>query len=730
MDGSRQPLSGEQTVCTFAWADLVGEIVEPFVSRDLEASVRHVLDPASAVRTVHWGRNYLYESVMGTDDGPRRVVVKQFRNQGWRRRLDRRLRGSKAERAWRAARALIAAGFCTPSPVLLAESTDAEGASYLVTAVLEPAHEVRQFFRRLNEGDREVSFPDVEPAAFLKRLGRFARAIHDAGFWYRDLSLGNILAHPSDEGRLDLCLVDCNRVRTGVRLGPWRRTRDICRLPVLDTAHRSAFLAGYWGGSPRRSDPRWWLYAASVRGYILKHQLKAMLRGGRGRHSPAPGGTHHAHIPPPSREAGFRDRSVWDPLSDQPHQHASRWQKAAIRSADAPSHLRDLALVAASLPALWRQYRRLVDARNAAPVRFTGVGLAVRPLSESPDAHLRALLETGVRRVLLRVHPWEVDHDAEEELARALRDHGVEVAISLPQNRELVRDPQRWRASVGEIGERFAPLASDFVVGHAVNRSKWGVWITSEYLTLFREAEAVLRPLPGVRLFGPAVIDFEFQLTLAYLRRRSLHLDGVASLLYVDRRGAPENRQLGLDTVGKVTLLRALCDVTGRPRIPSWVTEVNWPLWEGPHSPAGRAVSVDEETQADYLVRYYILALGTGLVDRVYWWRLTARGYGLTVLEPDGSLRRRPSHLALATLVRQLDGTTCLGPAPSPPGTFVYRFDSSEGPLEVAWSVASGARAELGFVPRRAIDRDGSGLRVEPRREVEVGPSPVYYWPE
>ena len=28
--------------------------------------------------------------------------------------------------------------------------------------------------------------------------------------------------------------------------------------------------------------------------------------------------------------------------------------------------------------------------------------------------------------------------------------------------------------------------------------------------------------------------------------------------------------------------------------------------------------------QADYLVRYYLLTLGTGLVERVFWWRLIA----------------------------------------------------------------------------------------------------------
>ena len=138
------------TVVPFAWDDVTGVVSASFQGPDLEPAARQVLDPASAVRTVYWGRNYLYEASFETPSGPRPVVVKQFRNQGWRRRLDRRLRGSKATRAWLAARALIEAGFDTPQPVLLAESTDAEGSSHLVTALLEPAYEIRQFFRHLN----------------------------------------------------------------------------------------------------------------------------------------------------------------------------------------------------------------------------------------------------------------------------------------------------------------------------------------------------------------------------------------------------------------------------------------------------------------------------------------------------------------------------------------------------------------------------------------------------
>ena len=141
-----------------------------------------------------------------------------------------------------------------------------------------------------------------------------------------------------------------------------------------------------------------------------------------------------------------------------------------------------------------------------------------------------------------------------------------------------------------------------------------------------------------------------------------LRFDGLASLLYVDRRGAPENRQLGFDTEGKVRLLAA---IAGTARLLAsgrqWIPEVNWPLREGPHSPAGKSVAVDEEAQADFLVRYFLLAGGSGRVERIDWWQLVAKGYGLCDPQPDGSLRERPSFRAMATLIRELAGTTCHG---------------------------------------------------------------------
>jgi tRNA A-37 threonylcarbamoyl transferase component Bud32 len=712
----------------FSGGGLHGEIARAHRPDDVAAEIERLIDPSAAVETVYWGRNYLYAAELRGASGVVQVVVKQFRNQGLRRELDKRLRGSRAERGWRVAKELVRSGILTPEPIALVESDRADGPSFFLARKLENAAEIRHFFRRLNSEPDPGPFPDVEPAIFLEDIGRLARRLHDAGIVYRDFSMGNVLAVETEKG-LDLYVVDFNRARIHQRPGAWRRTRDICRLPVLEPEHRESFLKGYWGEVPARWSFRWWFYGLSVNAYIAKHAVKNGLKGLRLWGTHVHRGGHHDHIPPAEEGAGKRDLSVWDHLSDQPHQHAGRWAKRWIRFTDSPHHLSELAVVAASGPKIWSRYRELERTLHKRPVPFEGIGVCARPHPDDPDAHLEALEDLGVRRVLIRLHPWETDHDDEEVLARALSERGFELVFALPQVRQLVVEPGRWRAAVAELGGRFSPYGKTFQIGQAVNRSKWGIWTRSEYVRLYCAAAEALRSIDGVELVGPAVIDFELQVTaaLANRRARGLDFDVLGSLLYVDRRGAPENRQLNFDTVDKVLLLKAIADTGRNTTGRSWITEVNWPLWEGPHSPAGKTVSVSEEVQADYLVRFYLLALGTGAMERVYWWRLVARGYGLIAPEPDGTLRRRPAWHAMKTLARQLEGTTFNGPIPGPEGVWLYRFQRNDREVVVAWSLEGGRTAELPGTVVRATSRDGAEMAVPDGGRIEVGPSPVYY---
>ena len=712
---------------SFELDDWIGVTADAYRPADLAAEIARLTDPATATETLHWGRNYLYAVETETGTGRREAVVKQFRNQGWSRRWKRKLAGSKAEKSWRAAWAVLAAGVPTPAPLAVIESRDPEGPSFYVCERLSDFFEARYFFRALHAGEVAEKFPRVDPPELLAAFGALARRLHDAGILYRDLSIGNLLVrYEGEPERPVVHLVDLNRASLGrprLRLSTWRRTRDVSRLPIIAPADREAFLSAYWQGPPgaRRAA----LFTFCVSAFLARNRWKTALRRPlkalRARLRPR---RAHVHIPAPEEGASARDKIVWDPLTDQPHQHASRWERTRVRIADVGDHARTLGAALTAGPRVQRRYRELEGALYRDESPWGVAGLAVRP--HGPTQTQVALLEElGARHVLLRLHPWQDRHDEEEELARALAERGHDLAFVLPQNRDLVRDMGRWRAAVTELAERFSAYGKHFQVGQAINRSKWGVWSYGEYVEMARVAGEILRRHPGVEVSGPAVIDFEFHYLAGVLNRRApgVFFDVVSCLLYVDRRGAPENRQLGYDTVGKAVLLKAIADTARNAAGRAWITEVNWPLWEGPHSPAGKNVSVDEEAQADYLVRYYLAVLATGLIERVYWWRLFAKGFGL--IDP-GDGRRRPAFHAFRTMQEELTGATVVGPlALAEPARALRLRHRAGGDLVVAWSLGGPVEIELPGDVAEAVDRDGRPLALTGRRVTATG-SPMY----
>ena len=703
-------------------------------------------DPGAALKTLHWGRNYLYVTRYESAAGPVEVVVKQFRNANAKARLRRLLspgRGTKAEQSWRVAQALGAAGLLTPDPVMWIDSTEKDGPSYYVCRYLPDVLEARYLFRAANEGREREAFPQVDFPRFLDELGRTVRRLHEAGIWHRDLSVGNVLLRPGPDGAPEaLYLIDLNRSRVGPRPGLTERVRDLTRLNVLLPEHQERLLAAYWGEPP--GTLRRGLYRSYQGGFHLKNSAKRGLRGLRDGvrklAAPLQPRVAHAHIPAAPADATARDRVVWDRLSDQPHQHAGRLTKLRVRAADAREHAAEAAAVAGALPRIWRRYRQLqrgLRPESRQPVDWQGAGVCVRPWPEAPEALLDLVEDLGARHVLLRLHPWDEGadrnaRDAEEELARELHARGYELTFALPQNRELVKDPARWRRALEDIGPRFTRYGGRFQIGQAINRSKWGIWNLREYVELARAAEEILRREPrrqDVELLGPSVIDFEYHVTAAVLNLREpgFRFDAVSSLLYVDRRGAPENPQAGFDTEGKVALLKAIAETARNSTGRCWITEVNWPLWEGPHSPAGRSVSVDEETQADYLVRYYLQTLGTGLVERVFWWQMIARGYGLVDPAAPGELRRRPAFRAFPVLLRELEGCRLEEVLTTPPPARLYRFRAPDGSDRlVGWSTAGAVEVTLPRPVALAQGRDGQKISGAGEAKVTLGSSPCY----
>src|SRR5690606_15704962 len=73
------------TASPFAFDGFHGEAAADFAG-DPVAEARRLLDPSSAERTLHWGRNYLYVARLSPAAGGAPVVVKQFRSDSARER--------------------------------------------------------------------------------------------------------------------------------------------------------------------------------------------------------------------------------------------------------------------------------------------------------------------------------------------------------------------------------------------------------------------------------------------------------------------------------------------------------------------------------------------------------------------------------------------------------------------------------------------------------------------
>lgn len=717
----------------FAFPGFHGEAGPALAGVDAAAEARRLLDPTCAVETVHWGRNYLYRARIATPGGPIDAVVKQFRHDKPRARWRRRQIGSKARLSWDMGGELAAAGIRTPEPLLVAESDDLAGPAIFVSRLVEEVFEARYFLRARNAGREAEEFPRVSAPALLAAIARLARDLHAASFFFRDFSVGNLLVRPGETPAAPpaIWLVDLNRCRRVSHLGLRRRMADLSRLPLARASDRARLLAEYFERRPSAAERA--VYESLRRAFLARQRTKSALRRpfAKLRGWLVPRGAH-VHIPPAPERAGARDKVVWDALSDQPHQHASRGERLRERLADLPLHARSFAALAGAAPGAWTRYRELARRGEAIDSVWPGVGVALRPWARDPQALLALLERLGTRQALVRLHPWQARHDDEEALVRELAGRGFELAFALPQNRDLVRDPARWRAAIEELGARFLPYGRTFQIGQAINRSKWGVWNWGEYLELAGAAAEILRRRGDVCLLGPAVIDFEYQATAAVLNLRhpTLAFDAVSALLYVDRRGAPENPQLGFDLPAKVRLLAAIAGTARLARSSRvWITEVNWPLAEGPHSPAGKSVAVTEEEAADYLVRYYVLALATGQVERCYWWQLVAKGYGLVDVAPDGALRERPAFRAFAALARRLPpGTRSAGRVAAGEGNYAYRFlPPGDRELWAVWRPAGRGSWRPPRAPLALAGRDGEPRAAAPGGgPLELGPSPLW----
>ena len=620
------------------------EFDEPGVRDFLAGLMDHLRSPEAVILSS--GRHRTVRLALPTTRGPVLVAVKAFGRQALLKDWRDRRRGTKAQRSFLAAGRLRERGVGTPAPMACLERWQGGRLleSYYLSLFQPELVSFRDELIRLYRHD-----PLCEKfMSLLQCVATAVRELHAAGVRHNDLGNQNIfLRRRSDAVWGDVQFLDLNRARIKDGLLTTDRARDISRLTLPSDLLR-VFVEMYFNGRPSKTFQRAekfyrWRFVLHTRTRRLRHPFRER----RAAADPAEATYPHE-----------KDIWIWDERSAQAISALTRSDR---RRYHPPSNSWQIArAVAAGAWPVRQNYRALRAQSYAGPVTLARrIGLALEPTPATADAELRLLADLGRIPVILRCYHHETPARQAfiTQLAQRLHAAGHPVSIALVQDRRAVREPARWRDFVATSLEPLAAIVDWVEVGHAINRVKWGLWRLEDYLQLLAPAIELQRRHAGLRLMGPAVIDFEYHYLMAILRQlpRDFRFQALSQHLYVDRRGAPENRQGPFAAGEKFALARAIAAWAPacEPRL--IVSEVNWPLLgTGVWSPVGSPYetpglrrndpSVTEQDYADYLIRYLLIALCSGLVERVYWWRLVARGFGLVDDTAPGAWRRRPAY--------------------------------------------------------------------------------------
>lgn len=605
------------------------------------------------------GRNLNARASMPLADGRCEVVIKRFDvPSGLALRRVGRV-GSKARRTWNAAVHLTAHGVGTPLPLAFLERWDGKRLveSYVVTLYAQGissfGDELVHLYREEPDGGKLLALMQVVAEA-IKRM-------HDAGFVHLDLGNQNILLRREGETSWgDVQVIDLNRGRIREEVSLDRRARDLSRINLPSDFLR-IFWEMYWGGDivpPAEFRERESRYRRRYAWHAKSRRWRHPIRERRRVRKPGD--------PPAYPDA----KSIW--IWDEKSGQALVTMVSKDRSQYYPWRRHAAVCIATLrwLPRIWRLYRQQLAASYAKPVTMAGrLGVAVEWAPDRGELFWRRLADLGTLPIMVRFyhHRGDVALGGTAEWVDRLVGAGHEVHIALVQDRRAIEQPEKWRDFVDAVLSRVGKVVRSVEVGHAVNRVKWGLWDFREYGQLMAPVLPWQSRLPEVDFTGPAVIDFEYHYIPAALDAMpgGIRFGALSHHLYVDRRGAPENRQGRFALLEKLALGRAIACAHPRVEDRFVVSEFNWPLrGTGVHSPVGAPYvspgerhgdpSVDEEDAAAYLLRYVLIALCSGLAERVFWWRLVAHGYGLVDDAAPDALRCRAGYEVLRVFLARL----------------------------------------------------------------------------
>ncbi|MDA3907600.1 MAG: glycosyl hydrolase [Sulfurimonas sp.] len=327
----------------------------------------------------------------------------------------------------------------------------------------------------------------------------------------------------------------------------------------------------------------------------------------------------------------------WDNCSDQPAQLKDKAYKKKMRQREFFSLIKTIFTALLILP-LSIIAMPFVKRKQISSETFFSMGVDYQ---REPELTLELLQELDVKRILIRLKLWELE-TLDELKNFILKNQDKNIILNILQDREHVEDLELLQKDLRVIFKTLDGLIDIYEIGSTINRAKWGFFSVNEYNRFYKTAYDLKEAeFSDAKLIGSGVIDFEYHFTAHTLFNFfKYHYDGVASLLYVDRRGAPENTQMGFTFSDKIAFLSTMVWISPKTKHSLHITETNWPITgTAPYAPTSEHECVSEELYADFMLRYYLLSFASQQVDSVSWHQLIAPGYGL-VDNRDGIKKR------------------------------------------------------------------------------------------
>jgi len=325
----------------------------------------------------------------------------------------------------------------------------------------------------------------------------------------------------------------------------------------------------------------------------------------------------------------------WDKYSDQPYIITDKKFKKLQKKKFLLEYLKMLIVFMTILPIffVWQFLMRYPKVQMQ-----LGIGVNL----DKGDIQYDLVEELGIKELLIRMPLWDMGRiDEYVDFAKGFGSD-KNIVINILQDREHVENLELLYADVKIIFRKFQSISSEYQIGNATNRTKWGFFAVSEYLNFYQVAQRVRdQHFPALKLIGPSVIDFEYYYTASSLfNLKNIKFDKLSSLLYVDRRGAPDKRQYGFDFKNKINLLASMVHLSIKANNEIYITEANWPLENTvPYAPTSEKECVSESDYSQYMQDYIKIAKDTNKIDKLYWHQLVAPGYGL-VDNRDGVVRK------------------------------------------------------------------------------------------